>query len=354
MKTILANHRTFIPEIDQLRLLAIFGVVVNHLGMTKILSDLPYLSYTTSPILAIISGFLLFRGLDSYSHLWKKIHQRSTTLLIPYIVWTLLYFIFYQGSKMILIRLGLNYPGLLSDEVYRWSLQAYFINFFLGPVPGAFWYLQNLIVALPLCFGFLPIVRYRYALIPILILIFTLYLMGIPLYFSDRFLPFFIFGLWLGIHFPEGLPLSPYPTRVLLGTALLCLATSRIINLENNALESLIKFPMRIVAFWALFLALRKAQSSNWVAYLKAKTHVSFFLHAAHQMVFMSLGGGILLVARAFKFALPFGQAIELILAILILGSSFSIIEGAKRFIAYYAPWLSTILNGTRHRESPS
>ena len=346
------SHRSpLIPEIDQLRLLAIFGVMINHFGATKVLADLPHFTYVTSPILAIISGFLLFRYIDSFPQLAHKIRQRLVTLFLPYLVWTIIYFFLYQGVKELTTFYAPAYLIYINNPIVGWSLQEYFFKFFLAPNPGAFWYLQNLMLILPFTLILKGLLRSRYSFAPVLVLVFSLYLLKIPLYFDDRFLPFFITGLWLGLHHPEGPKQRTSSTLGLIGATCLCLVVSRFLDLTNDQLESVLKFPLRLGSFFFCFLSLRSLQSSSFVHYLKTKTHLSFLLHASHLMVFTILGGGLLLATHALHWRLPSSKLIEAFMGLFFFLVTIYLIQVMNQFLTRYAPQVLTILNGTRHKD---
>jgi hypothetical protein len=347
-----ANHRTSIPELDQLKFLAICFVVMYHLGATKVLADLPYLSYSTSPILAIISGFLLFRHLDSFSHLVNKIRKRLVTLFVPYVVWTIMHFVFNQGIKELIVFYNPSYFIYFNNPLLDWSFQNYFFNFFLYPYPGAFWYLQNLILILPFTLILKRLLRSRYSLVPLLVIVFFLYLLKLPLYFSDRFLPFFILGLWLGLHHPERPEQRTWSTLGLMGATCLCLVVSRFLDLTNDQLESLLKFPLRVGSFFFGFLSLCNLQSSSFVRYLKTKTHLSFLLYASHQMILTILGGGFLIATHALHWTLPSSKLIEPFAGLSFFLVAFYLIQVLNQFLTRYAPQVLAILNGTRHKHS--
>ena len=345
------SHRfSIIPEIDQLRFLVICGVVINHLGATKLLADLPHLSYATSPILAIISGFLLFRHLDSFSHLVHKIRLKLMTIFVPYLVWTIIYFVFSQGVKELIAFYAPTYSIYINNPFLGWSFQEYFFKFFLLPNPGAFWYLQNLMLILPFTFILKGLLRSRYSLAPILVLVFSLYLLKIPLYFEDRFLPFFILGLWLGLHHPEGPKQRTWSTLGLIGATCLCLVVSRFLDLTNDQLEGVLKFPLRVGLFFFGFLSLRSLQSSSFVHYLKTKTHLSFLLHASHLMVLTILGGGFLIATHALHWSLPSSKLIEAFAGLFFFLVTFYLIQVVNQFLTRYAPQVLSTLNGTRHK----
>ena len=348
MKTILANHRTFIPEIDQLRFLAICVVVITHLGAIKILANVSYLSYSTSPILAIISGFLLFRYLDSFPRLVHKIRERLLTLFVPYVVWTIIYFVFNQGIKELITFHDPTYSIYFNTPFLGWSFQVYFSNFFLNP-PGPFWYLQNLMLILPFTLILKGLLRSRYSLVPLLALVFSLYLLKFPLYFEERFLPFFILGLWLGLHHPEGFEQRTWSTIGLIGATCLCLVVSRFLDLSNDQLENLLKFSLSVGSFFFGFLSLRSLQSSSFVRYLKTKTHLSFLLHASHLLVLTILGGGFLIATHALNWTLPSSKLIEAFVGLFFFLVTFYLIQVLNQFLTRYAPRVLTILNGTRH-----
>ena len=335
-----------------MRLLLIFGVVINHIGSTKIITDLPALTSITSPGLAVISGFLLMRNLNSFSTLVKRVRKRITTLIIPYLAWTILYFIFIRIVTKMLMQYGIHFPEFDQYALGTWSFETYFYRFFLYPTPGAFWYLQNLILALPLSFLLLPILRFRYLLVPVLLFLWITFFLGIHLFFSSQFLPFFIVGLWLGIHYPNLVHSSPYSTKVTLGIFFILFIIIRLLVLENKNLENLIKFPLEFGALYALFFSLRNSQSSKFVDWLNAKNHIAFFLHSFHQILFWILGGCTIILVHYMQWSIHPSIMTQSILTIIFLGLVFHITEYIEDFVSRHSTLLSDILNGTRGRGS--
>ena len=186
---------------------------------------------------------------------------------------------------------------------------------------------------------------------PLLVLVFCAYLLKLPIYFSDRFLPFFILGLWLGLHYPEGIKQITWSRLALVAAACLCLVVSRFIDLTNDQVESILKFPLRVGIFFFGFLSLRSFQSSSIVHYLKTKTHLSFIIHASHQMVLTILGGGLLLATHALYWRLPSSKLIEAFMGLFFFLVTIYLIQVMNQFLTRYAPKVLTILNGTRHKD---
>lgn len=94
------------------------------------------------PLFFVISGFLFFRTVKTLNDVMQKINKRVHTLLIPYMLWNLIYYVIY------LLRTPGTYINILSIE------DAIF-NFRYNP---AFWFMFQLIlltVITPILFYFL-------------------------------------------------------------------------------------------------------------------------------------------------------------------------------------------------------
>ena len=138
------------------------------------------------PIFYFISGFLFFHGVSKISECFPKIKRRITTLLIPYIIWNIIFFSWYILLAII--------PGISSfdngDVLSNVSLSdpiGTFLFFFIKPVGFHLWFLRDLIL-------FVVLSPMLYVLIrnwPILTLILTFLLFG----WLPRFgLLFFVLG----------------------------------------------------------------------------------------------------------------------------------------------------------------
>lgn len=149
------------------------------------------------PLFFMISGYLFFVKNDSFNtSLYKsKLNKRLTTLLVPYLIWNLLYVLFnilivaYKGGEI----------DFLSQIISLWKMsgQPY-------PADPALWFVRDLMV----CMILSPVIYYvikRYFLFsPFIIILLSLWLTDS---FSDKIFPgisissclFFSVGAFVGV-----------------------------------------------------------------------------------------------------------------------------------------------------------
>lgn len=123
---------------DLIRVFAIFGVVSLHTLGTypSWFSTYAFKIFETSvPLFVMLSGALLLGKTESYTSFFKK---RSVKVLIPWIVWTIIYMVFFYFLKDKYILS--NYFSSEGININNWG-KFFFIQFFTG-----LWFL-------PLIFG---------------------------------------------------------------------------------------------------------------------------------------------------------------------------------------------------------
>ncbi|HXB44148.1 MAG TPA: acyltransferase family protein, partial [Puia sp.] len=153
-------------HIDEIRFLIIHLILVNHwltnIFITKKGLDTSLIDFTfeiTSPVLSMISGYLFFYKTKEHFHYLKKLRARLHSLVIPYIVWTVAFFLIFFAMKEIFLIvfhttywfgpiLSFNFTNLLST--------------FVNPPLINFWYLQNLILIIPFNFLFYYMLKNNY------------------------------------------------------------------------------------------------------------------------------------------------------------------------------------------------
>jgi hypothetical protein len=317
-----------------------------------VFQGLPYVSYATSPLLAIISGFLLFRHLEGLPHLGAKVQQRLTTLAVPYLIWTFIYFAAFQSMKAVLAHTGLSGGGFLHNPTANWSLREYWAHYVISPNPSAFWYVQNLMLILPCSFLLYPILKIRRTLVPCLILIVVGYTLKVPLYFHDRFLPYFVIGAWFGLHHPEGPGHLNWKPGTLWGLTLFLTALSRLLEFNDEALATVARVPVYCAICFLFFSAVRASWNSRWIVQLNRKAGVSFLMHASHQLILVLLAGLFALGLHLTHHGMPSGWAVDVAAGAFLFVSCVWLIDRLDMTLRRFAPRLHALLNGTRHQSA--
>ncbi len=94
------------------------------------------------PTFFVISGFLFYRTADSIQSVGNKCKRRIFTLLIPYLIFNLIYTAYFLTIY--------NLPGLKEHFNNAWrgtlTLKTIFRGVFLAEFSGILWYVRNLII----------------------------------------------------------------------------------------------------------------------------------------------------------------------------------------------------------------
>lgn len=97
------------------------------------------------PLFYIISGFLFFMNVDSYKKCYPKIRKRFNTLLIPFVIWNLIYIGWY-----IILDLTPGISNYVNSDLVKqldWTRPIYTLYFiFLKPAGFHLWFLRDLIL----------------------------------------------------------------------------------------------------------------------------------------------------------------------------------------------------------------
>ncbi len=142
-----------------LRFPLIVGVVCNHAKVTSydfLDSFLGKLQYLLSEILChpstvffIFSGYLFFRNIDTLDGetYLRKIRNRLKTLLIPYLIWNLLYLLFVWGTQLVM---GVSSTGehiIMADRTFTEWLLLFWNGYYTGkPINFPLWFVRDLLV----------------------------------------------------------------------------------------------------------------------------------------------------------------------------------------------------------------
>lgn len=142
--------------ITNLRFPLIFGVVMDHASLVMPQSvrgdDIPSIIFSllltlvkiSVPVFFIMSGFLFFKGVESFNavNYRNKLRSRWRTLLVPYVLWTFIYFL-YIAATHIPQAISTNNPEAL-QELCTWRI---FWMYREGlPLHFSLWYIRDLIL----------------------------------------------------------------------------------------------------------------------------------------------------------------------------------------------------------------
>ena len=335
-------------ELDVLRFVAILFVVMNHLeGRVELFYWSPAI-LATSPIMACISSYLLFRNIGHPKIFIPKLKNRVQSLIIPYLLWTFVIFIITQIVRVFTSSSSSTIFSLKSHTP-DWSFFNYWNNFIVHPNPPAFWYLQNLILILPFCFIIYYLVSLKWSIILLFPIIGICYHYHLILYFSERFLPYYLFGAWLGIHYSRGFPILNGNGYLLFFTLISLLVWNSSTLAYLGIYKFIVEYCIQVGIFIVGVSAIRQFNRTFVIYYFNNKMHLSFYLHAAHTLFIGAISSILVTVFKYFNILVIDNICLQFICIVTVFILSYKLIELLTDRMRVETPKLYSALSGGRH-----
>ncbi len=286
-------------EISYLRFATILLIVCNHLGfgifVPNVAENLGFKIWFefTSPFLAIISGWLFFFNFKSDNFL-PKIKSRIYSLLVPYVVWRVFYISVHSVFKYMYLWLGKSPIWLSTTPTFTWD---YLVSAFIfQPIVPNFWYLQNLILIIPLNWLILKAIEKPFVFESIYGILLILIYYNVPVFFSDRFVQYYLAGCYLGskrvslgLHFVKN-------KRVVVGLIFLLLLVE--FRLRSLTHSRVVNIPVILLLIAAVLELIKRHQGSYLHKLFDRYEPHSFFVFAAHTVVLSMIGKAMMLSLR--------------------------------------------------------
>lgn len=344
------KNNIYIKELDALRFVAILFVIVNHLGIKGDLYTWVTVVHSTSPVMACISSYLLFRSIHHPLEIGSKLKSRLRSLILPYFLWTLISFVIFQAVRTYGYFSNSNILGL-KKWAPDWSFLNYWNNFVIIPNPSAFWYLQNVILILPFCFIIYFLLKPKWSLLfilPIILIAFDHH--SIP-YFSVRFLPYYIFGAWLGIHYPTQPPVMDWDRYSLLIILILLLVLNESVSDSFGVFKLVVEFCLQVGIFIVGLSVVRLFRNTLVVEYFYNKMHLSFYLHASHMLVIGIIGTVIVATLNYLNISVFGNIYFRVVCPFVVLLGTYRCIELLADQMMRKTPIIFSALSGGRHSQ---
>ncbi len=281
-----------LPVIPIMKFILILGVILIHCNIKYIVpSDcgnkgLDVVNFINSlmdicvPSFFIISGYLFFYGVDSFtSKLYKKkLSNRFKTLFIPYIIWNVICAILFIIKVLVFNSPGI---GIIENDTINWS------KFFEGfvyreevddqPYAFAFWFIRNLIVFVILSPMVWFIARKWWTVI---LLLSIKFIFDIKLHCIE----WFIFGAACSIHRVMIDKIKPVTSIMYLsGILYLLLAIFRFWLIYSTLIDNLLLFIEVVSGCCFLYLLSEKLVVFSNTYIGRQLVSSTFFIYAFHQ-----------------------------------------------------------------------
>lgn len=287
-------------RISMLRPLLIIGVVFVHIaGISDLPSQLVPGAFNwfaavfkngvfrgTVPTMSLISGYLLFNAkLDKTPQ--KLFVKKLSTLLVPFIIFNIYYFLFMVGIKS---TIGLEFPNLNNLQKIPLDLLLSIFGIIEIPINGPLHFVRDMMVAVmlvPLLSIFLR--KSPWLGLLLLIAIFGTDMDGLLVFRASSLILFYIGGA-AAVYNWNVLALDKYAKPFLAIFMAACLATIAFQIDDNTILVTASPF-----LIWPAASLLRNSRLEAWaIRFCK----YSFFIFVAHMPIMETLWFGVLHYAR--------------------------------------------------------
>ncbi|KFE99906.1 hypothetical protein IX39_04450 [Chryseobacterium formosense] len=235
------------------------------------------------PIFFAISGYLFFlKTQGSINEFISKLQKRIKTILIPYLFWSVLWFVIFVVLQSIPELSVFFSQKLIAD----YSTVEKIKTVFLLPIPYQLWFLRDLMllaILSPLLFYLLKSIKFGF-----LILIFLIWFFDINLIIlSNESLFFFILGSFISIHYDKILLIKFGKKAWLYFTVWITIIIIKTLILHfQYEFGTLLTFLHKlsvifgVLAIWSLYdrivLRLKKTSDLKYMNY-------SFFIYIFHE-----------------------------------------------------------------------
>lgn len=222
-----------------------------------------------------ISGYLFARNVETMKAIIKKAFKRIRTLLLPYIIWNIIFVLWYVVLELLpgLSQFN-NSHGIISIYLNSSFLQNLY-RLFWTPAAFQLWFVRDLLIM----FAFSPIIYWitkKSWITAVIISILSVYFYGWLIYF------------WLGVILGmKHVPIDNYPYSLLYiaftGFAFICYSIA--IGFEivfNNYLVATFNL-LGLYFLWALYDLLAKGECMSKKGIWKYICGYSFFIYCFHE-----------------------------------------------------------------------
>ena len=202
------------------------------------------------PLYFIISGALFFRDYEDKNYL-SKIKKRIRTLLIPYLIWNVIWMLFDIATSHSFLS-----QFFIAREKFTLSVPSILEGIFLHKSNGAFWFVFNLMVFVVLSPVIDKLIRNRYVGLAATtaVAVLCLFRIGLPeaVFFSNTSIVYYLIGAVIGRHYFDGFCKKSSRITQILSAGFLLLATIPLYcsnRIDNPAFLMFLLIPCAW-AFW--------------------------------------------------------------------------------------------------------
>lgn len=246
------------------------------------------LSFVANPLFYCISGFLFFHGVSHMKDCYPKIRKRARTLLVPYLIWNVIFVLWYVVLGVIPSVSAYVNSDLTSGLVNNGPLHALY-EMFIVPAGFQLWYVRDLLIYVMLSPAIYLLIKHTRAVgLSLLFVAGTLGLLYLPSEIKIWGAFFFALGGNIALHSS----LEDLQKKITPATACVCLAVyllnaiirpMDIISLKGT--EMIVEL-CGLIAIWRLYDVIVKREDYAIIQQLAAWGGYSFFIYLFHEPAF--------------------------------------------------------------------
>ena len=245
------------------------------------------ISLLANPLFFCISGFLFFNGINSIKDCYPKIKKRGRTLLVPYIIWNIIFVIWFVVLQ--------NLPGISSminsdvvGEITHNGLLNGLYVVFIKPIAFQLWFVRDLmlyVIFSPVIFFLL---KHTKCFLPIALFIISwLGLMYLPSGIRLWGAFFFVLGGLIAVYYSLEKVSSVLKKPVIIIALLLYVVNALLTPLVEELIpgSGVLFMLCGVIAIWGGYDLLIKNEDSKLVNKLAFGGGYSFFVYCFHEPV---------------------------------------------------------------------
>lgn len=359
--TLSADKAVLSRVITRLRLPLVMGVLLIHSNVPQLqlvhTGTLPYapawaitavsnvalmLDNTVTRVFFLISGLLFFFNTSELplAVYREKLRRRASTLLLPYILWNIIFLFFHTAKAHFGFSQDTHYAPF--SEWLQGACSAFWNYTDCCPADLPLWYMRDLMVVIVLSPLIRLLVKGKFAAIGIGVL--AAWACLFPSFSTTGINPQAFFYFALGSFFSINNMLPTQEKGTTAAAALLVLTVITVF--AQQVFSSPLAEAVSLFAVWSIIVAamgLLSRHSNNRLGrWMDSVSSISFFIYAAHAL-FATLS--VMVVGTEIEISSAAGLiAVFLLSPLLTLAATLLLHRALHRF----APQLARMLNGTR------
>lgn len=103
---------------------------------------------TANYLFFCISGYLFARNIKNINDVWTKMKKRWCTLLLPYLLWNLIFVLWYVVLENVPGVSGFNNSSGIVEKYWEQPILESLYDLFIAPAAFQLWFLRDLLVML--------------------------------------------------------------------------------------------------------------------------------------------------------------------------------------------------------------